>query len=95
MYFLRACRVLLSETTESKRDAVVEAAFRRACTNGYVDTKVVKAMEEIASDALMLRLLGGFIEDGQDLPVEWSRNCMMVHSSKKVEEATVSNDTGR
>ena len=95
MYFLRACRVLLSETTESKRDAVVEAAFRRACTNGYVDTKVVKAMEEIASDALMLRLLGGFIEDGQDLPVEWSRNCMMVRSSKKVEEATVSNDTGR
>ncbi len=87
MYFLRSCRVLLSETNESKRDAVVEAAFRRACANGHVDTKVVKAMEEIASDALMLRLLGGFIEDEQNLPVEWSRNCMAQNSKSEEESA--------
>ena len=85
MYFLRSCRVLLSETNESKRDAVVEAAFRRACANGHVDTKVVQAMEEIASDALMLRLLGGFIEDGQSLPAEWSRNCISQNSKSEEE----------
>jgi hypothetical protein len=77
VYFLRACRILLSETVENKRDAVIEAAFRRACINGYVNNKVLKAFEECASDALMLRLLGGFIEDGQELPTEWSRNCLI------------------
>ena len=90
-HFFRACRVLLSDMSESKRDAVVDAAFRRACTNGYVDTKVVLALEECASDALMLRLLGGFVEDGQDLPNEWGRNCM-AHRKKQGKISAVSND---
>jgi hypothetical protein len=89
-YFLRACRTLLDDTVESKRDAVIEAAFRRACINGYVNNKVIKALEECASDALMLRLLGGFIEDGQELPSEWSRNCIL--SNELEASVTVSNE---
>jgi hypothetical protein len=78
MWFLKACRILLSETVESKRDSVIEAAFRRCCTAGYVNSKVLQAFEEVASDTLMLRVLGGFIEDGQEPPIEWSRNCAIT-----------------
>jgi hypothetical protein len=81
IWFLRACRKLLASTAERKRDAVVEAAFRRACMAGVVNTAVLKSLSEVASDACMLRLLGGFLEDGIETPLDWSRNCVLQRST--------------
>jgi hypothetical protein len=80
-WFLRACRTLLAGTAERKRDAVVEAAFRRACTAGVVNTAILKSLSAVASDACMLRLLGGFLEDGIETPPEWSRHCTRQHAA--------------
>jgi pentatricopeptide repeat protein len=69
--FLRTCTNLMPAT--KKRDAVVENAFRKCCADGLVNDYVQREFERAASDELLLRVLGGFPEDGVRAPAEWSR----------------------
>jgi hypothetical protein len=71
--FLAACHALLP-ATNPKRDALVEAAFGQCCQAGHVNDYVLEQLQLAASDALVLRLLGGFVEDGVTLPAAWSAN---------------------
>jgi hypothetical protein len=71
--FLAACHALLP-ATNPKRDALVEAAFGQCCSAGHVNDYVLEQLQRAASDTLVLRLLGGFLEDGVTLPAAWSAN---------------------
>lgn len=72
--FLCACHNLMPAT--KKRDAVLESSFRQCCAAGYVNDFVLEQLERAASDELVLKLLGGFFEDGVEPPAEWSRNVL-------------------
>jgi hypothetical protein len=71
--FLAACHALLP-AANPKRDALVEAAFGQCCAVGHVNDYVLDQLQRAASDALVLRLLGGFLEDGVAVPAAWSAN---------------------
>lgn len=70
--FLRACGKLMPPT--KKRDAVIDNVFRMCCNDGCLNDYVLKEFKNAASEALQLKILGGFLEDGVHIPDEWSRN---------------------
>jgi hypothetical protein len=72
--FVRACGNLLSN--ERKRDAVLETIFGQCCRDGYANDYVMRELERAASDELLLKLLGGFLEDGVTIPESWSRSAV-------------------
>lgn len=69
---LRCCETLMKNP--QKRDAMVGSVFQRSCDAGVVNEKVLKALSNAASESLQLQLLNGFVEDGFEIPSEWSRN---------------------
>lgn len=78
---MRACRVLMSPTTR-KRDALLENIFRQCCEAGFVDEFCVREFQKGASDELQLKMLGGFLEDGLQLPTSWKQNVKRRTSSR-------------
>lgn len=69
---IQAAGVLLPEG--SARDAAVEKLFVKTCQEGKVNPFVLSSFARVVSDAVELRLLGGFVADRPTLPAEWSRN---------------------
>jgi DNA-binding FadR family transcriptional regulator len=70
--FLRCCTQLMP--TSDKREAVVENIFRKCVNDGQVGSYVLHELSNAASPQLCRKLLGGDMEDGVNLPMEWSRN---------------------
>ena len=70
--FLRACGNLMP--SNRKRDSVVESSFTKFCKDGLISDYVLEEFEKVASEELQLKILGGFPEDGEKTPAEWSRN---------------------
>ena len=70
--FIRSCSQLMPPS--EKREAVVENIFRKCCNDGQVGTYVLHELSHAASPELCGKLLGGDMEDGVNLPMEWSRN---------------------
>jgi hypothetical protein len=60
-----------------KRDATAESIFTQCCQAGLVNDYVLEQLERAASGKLLLQLLGGFLEDGVQLPADWSRNVIV------------------
>lgn len=72
--------------TTKKRDAVLESAFGQCCAAGYVNAYVLEQLERAASDELVLKLLGGFFEDGVEPPAEWSANVVGRRQNRDTDE---------
>ena len=70
--FLRCCTQLMPPS--DKREAVVENIFRKCCNDGQLGSYVLHELSHAASPELCTKLLGGDMEDGVNLPMEWSRN---------------------
>jgi Pentatricopeptide repeat domain len=73
--FLRSCANLMPPSR--KRDAVVEKMFQQCCAEGLLNDFVLKEFERAASEELQLQTLGGFLEDGVQLPDGWSSNVVV------------------
>ncbi|GAX17411.1 hypothetical protein FisN_5Hh056 [Fistulifera solaris] len=69
---LRCCEKLMKNP--EKRDVVVRSVFQKCCDTGVVSNKVLGTLAKAASESLQLQLLNGFVEDGFEVPSEWSRN---------------------
>ena len=70
--FLKSCTQLMPPSV--KREAVVENVFRKCCSDGQVGENVLGELNAAASKTMCRRLLGGNLEDGVSIPIEWSRN---------------------
>ncbi|GAX14022.1 hypothetical protein FisN_5Lh056 [Fistulifera solaris] len=71
---LRCCEKLMKNP--EKRDVVVRSVFQKCCEAGVVSDQVLNALSKAASKSLQLQLLNGFVEDGFEVPSEWSRNLL-------------------
>lgn len=70
--FLRSCNQLMPAS--DKREAVVENIFRKCCSDGQVGQFVLHELSQVASPGLCRKLLGGDMDEGVSIPMEWSRN---------------------
>ena len=70
--FIRSCGQLMPPS--DKREAVIENIFRKSCIDGQVNQYVLHELSLAASPELCHKLLGGDIEEGVNIPMEWSRN---------------------
>lgn len=70
--FLRSCGQLMPPS--EKRDKVMENVFLKCCKDGQLGQCVLEELSFAASKGLCQRLLGGDMEEGVALPMEWSRN---------------------
>mmetsp|Transcript_32790 Transcript_32790/g.49426 ORF Transcript_32790/g.49426 Transcript_32790/m.49426 type:complete len:545 (+) Transcript_32790:136-1770(+) len=75
--FLRACAQVLPDGP--KRDSVIQNVFLKCAEEGYVGRSVIAELldansEEILSDEILVKLLGGNPKDGLKIPRKWSRN---------------------
>jgi hypothetical protein len=70
--FLKACSNLMPDN--SKRNSVIEKLFRTACKDGQVSDFVINQLFEVTSTSFVEELLGSSVEDGIQIPAEWSRN---------------------
>jgi hypothetical protein len=58
----------------NQKDSYASHAFDMACRKGIVNKAVLKQFQRAASEQVVLKTLGGFLEDGIQLPMEWSQN---------------------
>lgn len=70
--FLKGCGNLMPDN--DKRETVIEKVFRTSCRDGQVSDFVINSLCEAASTSFVETLLGSGIEDGIQIPSEWSRN---------------------
>jgi hypothetical protein len=70
--FLRSCAQLMP--LSDKRETVVENIFRKCCVDGQLGQYVLHELSYAASPNLCRKLLGGDMDDGVNLPIEWTRN---------------------
>lgn len=70
--YLRAVANLVDDPR--KQNAYASQAFDMACQKGIVNNAVLKQFQRTASEQLVLKTFGGFLEDGIHFPLEWSQN---------------------
>jgi pentatricopeptide repeat protein len=69
---LKGCGNLMPDI--EKRKTVIEKVFRHSCKEGQVSDFVINSLFEATSTAFVEKLLGSGVEDGIQIPAEWSRN---------------------
>mmetsp|Transcript_29905 Transcript_29905/g.39148 ORF Transcript_29905/g.39148 Transcript_29905/m.39148 type:complete len:117 (+) Transcript_29905:139-489(+) len=70
--FLKACGNLMPDNP--KRNSVIEKLFGSACKGGQVSDFVINQLFEVTSTSFVEELLNRRVEDGIEIPAEWSRN---------------------
>lgn len=68
---LKGCNNLIPTT--QKKEKFIEKLFRKACRDGCVSDFVINALFEASSTSFVEDLLGSKVEDGIQIPEEWTK----------------------